>query len=243
MNASKQCRNYKSEKRSILGIMFILVGSVLIANKLDLIPDEIRHYLFTWQMLLIALGSLNLIFRNNSKTGIILICIGVVFLLPRIFPMEEQLKDLLWPVAFIVVGGVMLMSKRKRPKISINVGGQHSEVGSDTLDELVVFGGNKSIVTSSKFQGGKVTVLFGGSEINLMQANMDNTESTIDIITMFGGCELIVPPHWEVQVEVVSIFGAFEDHRSRLIEDTTTDKKVLRLKGFVFFGGGEIKSY
>ena len=91
--------------------------------------------------------------------------------------------------------------------------------------------------------GGKVTRIFGGNEIDLTSAKIQNNEPLIDVFTIFGGCEIVVPRGWDVQVDVTSIFGAFDDKRGPVDYSNTEPNKVLRIKGFTIFGGGEIKSY
>jgi hypothetical protein len=58
---------------------------------------------------------------------------------------------------------------------------------------------------------------------------------------MFGGWTLRVPPNWHVKNEVLAIFGGISDKRylpEGAIQDNT---RQLIVKGFVMFGGGEIK--
>jgi hypothetical protein len=53
---------------------------------------------------------------------------------------------------------------------------------------------------------------------------------------------LIVPAGWNVKIDVFSIFGGVSDKRF-IGSDTVRDNtRTLLLKGFVMFGGGEIKS-
>jgi len=108
---------------------------------------------------------------------------------------------------------------------------------------LSFMGGGKRKITSDNFLGGKVTSIFGGSEIDLTSAKIQNNECMIDVFTMFGGSEIIVPRGWDVQVDVTSIFGGFDDKRGPIDNSGDEPNKVLRIKGFTIFGGGEVKSY
>ena len=89
--------------------------------------------------------------------------------------------------------------------------------------------------------GGDITNIFGGTEINLTQADIQGV-ATIDVTTIFGGAELIVPSHWSVKSEIVTIFGGVEDKRT-VATITETPEKALVLKGTIIFGGIEIKSF
>ena len=108
----------------------------------------------------------------------------------------------------------------------------------------VTFGGRKEIVTSKEFRGGNVSTTFGGTEINLIQADSTTQPMVLNISVTFGGIELIVPSHWELQNEIEPTFGSVEDHRAiRTSTITTEDKKILILKGSCNFASIEIKSY
>jgi hypothetical protein len=58
---------------------------------------------------------------------------------------------------------------------------------------------------------------------------------------VFGGTKLIVPPHWDVKTELVTIFGGIEDKRH--IASKIDSSKVLIIQGTTVFGGIEINSY
>ena len=63
----------------------------------------------------------------------------------------------------------------------------------------------------------------------------------IDCFNMFGGTKLIIPPDWEVQSNVVTVFGGVDDKRQPV--PNTAAGKVLYLDGTCLFGGLEIRSY
>jgi hypothetical protein len=66
----------------------------------------------------------------------------------------------------------------------------------------------------------------------------------LNVKVSFGGVELVVPSHWELQNEIETTFGSVEDHRSiRTPQSSGEEKKVLILRGNCSFGSVEIKSY
>ena len=236
MNLTDKHHEQKSKKRSVLGLIFITIGSVLIAKKAGIIPENISHIIISWQMLLIAIGSFNIIMNKNFRSGLILISIGIFFILPKMFDIPFDVKDMFWPAIFVVIGVIML-----------TVGNRHkigkSESSEHYIDMLTIFGGGNRKITSDQFLGGKVTSIFGGSEIDLTGAKLRDEECIVDVFTMFGGAEITVPRGWEVQVDVTSIMGGFDDKRGPVENTTEEKKKVLIIKGFTIFGGGEVKSY
>jgi predicted membrane protein len=111
----------------------------------------------------------------------------------------------------------------------------------DFLDVTAVFGGVKKNVLSKNFRGGDIVSFMGGSEIDLTQADFQG-RIKIDTTNIFGGTKLIVPPTWDVQSDMVAIFGGVDDKRQ--ISGVKLDpNKVLILDGTCMFGGIEIKSY
>jgi len=58
---------------------------------------------------------------------------------------------------------------------------------------------------------------------------------------VFGGIKLIVPPHWHVTSDMISLFAGFDDKRMQK-SDYGSDK-VLVLKGTSIFAGVEVRSY
>jgi predicted membrane protein len=234
MNIEEKHHEFKSKKRSIVGIIFIVVGAVLIAKKMDIIPTSVSHIIISWQMLLIGIGTANILSKQNYRSGLILITIGTFFILPKVFDIPFEVRNMFWPAIFVVIGVVMLTAKN-RHKFPNKLG------ASDNFIDLFTFmGGGKRKITSDNFMGGKVTSIFGGSELDLTAAKIQDQECVVDVFTMFGGTEIIVPTDWDVRVDVTSIFGGFDDKRGPVVGDA---KNVLIIKGVNIFGGGEVKSY
>lgn len=234
METTDKHLEYKSKKRALVGIVFIIVGAVLIAKKMDLIPASISHIIISWQMLLIVIGVINIVSKHNFRSGLILIIIGTFFILPNLINIPFEVKTMFWPAIFIAIGLVMITA-RNRNRFPKNIG-----LSDNHIDLLTFMGGGKRKITSENFMGGKVTSIFGGSELDLTSANLKENECFVDVFTMFGGLEIVVPNNWEVRVEVTSIFGGFDDKRNIIKTDST---KVLIIKGVNIFGGGEVKSY
>ncbi|NOZ48333.1 MAG: cell wall-active antibiotics response protein [Chlorobi bacterium] len=226
------------DKRIILALLLMLFGGLLLAGNFHIIPYNVKHYIFSWKMLLIVIGVISLASRQSVITGVILIAIGVFFMLPDIFYMPFNYHRLFWPV-FLIGLGILLLFRRRR----YDDNGYHpsSVYDHDYIDELNVFSGSERTITSQNFKGGKITSVFGGSSFDLLNAKLAPGTNVIDVFTLFGGSKIIVPANWEIKVDVISIFGGFSDKRRNVINVTDSDQRLV-IKGIAIFGGGEIKS-
>lgn len=232
------------------GVLFLLVGGVALLKSFRYpIPD----YLFNWQALLIVLG-LFIGFKHNFRGAawFIMIIVGTAFLLNDYF-LKGDLDQHVWPIMLIAMGAFFILRpqrrslkkewdiKKKTGEWSDDITGEETFIKEDFIDTTSIFGSTKKNILSKNFMGGDITNIFGGTEINLTQADIQGV-ATIDITTIFGGAELIVPSHWAVKSEIVTIFGGVEDKRS-VSPITDTPDKALVLKGTIIFGGIEIKSF
>jgi hypothetical protein len=255
------------DKRHLVGIILVLIGMVLIVDNIRIIPDFIPWWIWTWQFLLITIGVFSLLTSDNTGPGVILIGIGSIFLLSDILPdiwpgfFDWFIDDsnLFWYLVLIVVGLSLIL--RKRGSFNFDPHKRHPRgrrfhrgdddpgpnfgsgeaIDNDFIDEVAIFGGGEKIVTSDNFKGGKLTTIFGGSDIILNHCQLAPGVNEIEVFAMFGGWTLRVPPNWHVKSEVVAVFGGISDKRylgGDIVRDNT---RQLIIKGFVMFGGGEIK--
>jgi len=221
-----------------MGFLFIVIGILFLLNRLDLMPYEVSHIVFSWQMLLIGIGTFNLINKRYTPATI-LISLGVIFMIPEFIDIDYNTRRLFWPIAIVLIGVVMIVRRNKglnESVLDISYDG-----GIDVIDHSSIFGGNKLICTSRNFKGGRVTSIFGGSEINFQQTEIGSDTAVIDVFTMFGGSKFLVPQDWNVKIDVVSIFGGFNDKRF-LGAYNESAKKTLIIKGFTIFGGGDVRN-
>ena len=233
----ENCRKNGRDKRSFLGFGLIAIGLLFIAKKSGIIPAEVTHYVFSWPSLFIGLGLLNIFVKQKMQVGLIFLSVGLIWLSWRIFDIPVDLKGMMWPIIAVVAGTLMITVKNRHRH---TIEGQSSE---HHIDMLTLFGGGNRKITSDQFVGGKVTSVFGGSEIDLVGAKLKDGECVVDFFTMFGGAEIAVPRDWEVQVDVVCLFGGFNDKRGPVDFPVDGSKQTLIIKGFSIFGGGEVKSY
>ena len=202
-------------------------------------PDFIDHIIFSWPMLLVTIGLVITIGSSGGKTsGVIVMAVGAFFLIPQIFRETFDI-NMFWPSIFIIVGIIFIFSKRKGWN-SVTTSPLSSD---DYIDYVHIFSGGERQIVSENFRGGRVTAIFGGSEIDLTKAKLASGVSELEIACVFGGTTIIVPDEWNVKIDVVPILGGFGDSRKLNPGRTTDLSRQLVIKGAVVFGGGEVKSY
>lgn len=225
--------------RAIIGVILVLVGLFLVMRNTGFFPGFIDHIIFSWPMLLITIGVVITLGSSGGKTsGIIVMAVGAFFLIPNIFR-ETFNVDMFWPAIFILIGAIFIFTKRK----GWNSVSTTAPTGDDYIDYVHIFSGGERQIVSDNFRGGKVTAVFGGSEIDLTKAKLAPGVSELELACVFGGTTIIVPDDWNVKIEVVPVLGGFGDSRKLNPGRTIDMSKQLVIKGAVVFGGGEVKSY
>lgn len=225
-------------KRLWLGIIFFVLGGIWLLDNLDIyyFDNIIPHYIFSWKTFLILLGAYFIFGRNKKGPGIVLIAIGTIFLLDDAFWWWHfNFWEIIWP-ALLLFLGVALMLRR-------GTSGSTVKSDPDYVDDMAIFGGGEKKITTQNFKGGKITAVFGGSNLDFQKADIsDKSEVVLDIFVLFGGTEIIVPADWTVKLETTVIFGGLSDKRNTVINVVNNPDKTLVIKGIILFGGGELKS-
>ena len=240
-----EVKHYDGQKRKklALGVIVIVAGILLLIEKTGFLPFEIQHYIFSWPMLLIAIGVVSFFSSESRTPGTILILIGGVFLLSRIFELSFNVMHLGWPLILIIIGVLILVKRSPGNMFPMRMHRMNSQnLDEGFIHEENIFSGGKQRVMHQVFRGGHINCIFGGSEVDLTQATLAEGVSELEVNTIFGGVTLIVPADWKVQLKMTSIMGGFADKRS-YVKESSDPSRMLIIKGSTIFGGGEIKSY
>ncbi len=244
------------------GVILLLAGVLLLGYKMG---APIPGWVFTWPVLLIAIGFLTGIkSRFHNPGAFIMIIVGGVFLLDQTSP-ELNFHNYIVPAILIGVGLIYILRPRnswdryKRkwrdhadyyqtpvvipPTTPFSAGKGNNAEGDDGeyVEINAVLGGVKKIILSKNFKGGEINSFMGGTELNLLKADILKPV-VLEVNNVFGGTKLIVPSNWDIKNEVTTVFGGIEDKRS--LNNATPDAdKILFLKGTCVFGGIEVTNY
>jgi predicted membrane protein len=239
--SSNNYTHSRQMKKYAFGIIVMLAGLLLLGYNTGVISYEWKRILFSWQMLLIAIGVVNLMNRESWVPGVILISIGTFFIAPKLFFLPTNFIHLFWPVLLITVG-VLILIKRFPRTSGLHRHGDNSGVDEGYIRQDNIFSGSKQRITTDAFKGGQVNCVFGGAEIDLTQAKLADGVYNLEVNVVFGGVTVIVPSDWKIELKMTSILGGFSDKRA-YVKENPDPSKVLVIRGSAIFGGGEIKSY
>ncbi|NMM48966.1 LiaF transmembrane domain-containing protein [Marinigracilibium pacificum] len=233
-------------RKAYVGIIILIIGFAFLLRNLgiDIIPRE----LFGWEMIFIAIGTMLLIGERNKTPGLIFLGIGSISLLNDFIDFPRISWAILWPSILIIIGTSIfvrhsgLVSSGSKKKVNGDT------PSPDTIDDLSLFGGGDRYYDSQAFKGGKMTAIFGGSDIDLTDCKLAPGVHELNVFVMFGGIDLSIPPNWVVKNELSAAFGGYSDKRIKtdgyIVSETgDTERPVLKITGMVLMGGMEIRSY
>lgn len=254
--------------KKVVGVTILVIGLALMAKQLDV---ALPNWLLSWPMLLIVIGIASGIKHQfKNATWLILILIGSVFLVEKLDP-ELSVAKFTWPIILIGLGVFFIFGrgfnngnckknkkwgnvnsnfqnnptynfseapKNDDPKAQEN---EYHAMGDEYVDSVSVFGGAKKNILSKNFKGGEVVNIFGGAELNLYHSDI-NGLVILEVVQVFGGTKIVIPPTWDVISEMAAIFGGIDDNRS-LTQVLQDKSKVLLIRGTSIFGGIEIRNF
>ncbi len=115
-------------------------------------------------------------------------------------------------------------------------GAAHSE---PQFDINARFSGVSRRITSKAYRGGRASASFGGVELDLRDAIVQDPPAVVTVRAFFGGVELRVPSDWNVILDVSAMFGGTSDERER--PSFIDDQPKLVIRGSAMFGGVTVK--
>lgn len=246
MNENTETGNKTGNARLIFGAALIFIGIMFLFDSMNLFRFDVSEIIFSWPSFFIFAGLILIVKSNKKLVGSIFVILGVFFLIPKVFYFINYDDEVIVPVIIIAIGVYILLHKRGE-----TTGNSQTYKGFFTrttttnlnrVDDVAIFGGGNKVILSDHFEGGSVTSLFGGSEIDLSQCKLAEGNNFIDLIAVFGGSTFIVPQDWNVTLDVLPLFGGFSNKIVRHPSVVIDSSRRLIIKGIVLFGGGEIKA-
>ncbi len=221
------------DAKIIVGIIIIAMGVLFLLENLGYVSN-VDFWEF-WPVIPIIIG-LNMLGRpaevRQPLGGIILVMVGTLFLLHNLAIIPWDIGDF-WPVFVILIGLFVLKNALFR-------GSPRAQGSSDYVSLSLVLGGGDFKFNTQNFKGGKVDAIMGGGTVDLRQAEIDGDEAVIDVFAFWGGVEIKVPEHWQVNVQGSPILGGIDNKTHHVAAGKPVKK--LTIKGSPIMGGVEIKN-
>jgi predicted membrane protein len=220
--------------RLVIGIVVVSLGVIFLLDELGIAnASNILRY---WPAILLAYGLMRLTgtwCTQQSTAGLIFTLIGGWMLLRSLGVLPFGLRDF-WPLILIAVGVMMVAGGLGRGRRAAGNGDP-----SNTIHALAFWSGIDRKIVSQDFQGGDITAIMGGHQLDFRAAKIAGGVAEIDMLVMMGGVDMRIPEDWALAVEAVPIMGGIED---RTRPPAGEVKGRLVLKGFVMMGGVEVKN-
>mgnify|MGYP000862966084 CR=1 FL=1 len=213
--------------RSLFGFLLVLIGAAFILNSYFNIFEGFSSW---WPLLIIVIGLIQLIKRSSILSGLTIMAVGFLFLGKNL---EWIPSELVFPIALILVGCWFIFSRL------VNKTRQED---TDRINYFTLFSGLETNNQSKDFKGGSITAVFGGSEVNLRDAQLSDQGVQLELTAVFGGVEIAVPKHWKVHITGTPIFGGWENKAVYRSENADGEAPILRVNCTTVFGGATIKN-
>ncbi|MCY1635524.1 LiaF transmembrane domain-containing protein [Marinifilum sp. D737] len=95
---------HRRNKSLFVGIGLIIVGVVVMLERLNFHSDFIWTWLYRWESILILVGLLSIVIKRKILGGFVAIAVGFYFLLDEMIFMPADWEIWFLPIALIVAG-------------------------------------------------------------------------------------------------------------------------------------------
>lgn len=221
----------------IAGAVLIALGIALFLGNLGLLPYDGIAAL--WPLAFVFWGTLGVIRARSVAAAVYpvtAIVAGIILILSAFGVIRHVSVFSLWPLVLIAAGVLAMTSGLTFRDLSAKF---TSGTTQNRVQEFAVFSGVKRRIETLAFEGGELSCLFGGVEIDLRRASMI-ADATLDANAMFGGIELRIPEEWKVVIQGFAAFGAYEDKTLPPRPEPGQQPPVLTIRGTTAFGGVSI---
>jgi hypothetical protein len=223
--------------RLVTGGLIILVGVLLLLSTTDAFPTESVWDFFPSVFVLLGLWALVRSGFRNRTGPVMVIAVAATYQLKNLGYVSDQAVGTWWPL-FVVLFGVLFLLDRSSRSRGSSFSVSENDAGEVALASF--FSGSRRRVTGTRFRGGDIFVLFGGAELDLRDADIEDTAS-VECLVLFGGADVYAPEEWRVRLDVLSVFGGSTDERPPQGDGATGDAPELVVTGLALFGGVSVK--
>jgi len=212
----------------------VLNGSALIGAGILLLLDQMNIITVDfWALILVAAGFIKLFQSGDSSGrlwGGLLLVAGIGFELSALGKLRLHL-DRTWPV-FVIAAGLILIWRAYQPPM------ESGGIVSPHLNLFSILGGGEYRIRAKNFRGGDIVAFMGGFDVDLREADIEDSEASINVNCLMGGGVIRVPETWSVSMRVAAFMGG----HSLKAREGVQPLKTLIVKGVAIMGGIEVRN-
>lgn len=167
---------------------------------------------------------------------------GIVLVISQTGLFGLSFGNMFLPMWLVIVAFFMMNPRNILPK---RFNSQQEDLSDDDerINLLAFMGGGDLHYTTRDLNGGEIIAVWGGYQIDFSKAEMAGDSMELNMICVMGGCEIVVPAHWEVEKRgAVCIMGGFSNKTRCLAEELELPRKKLIINGLALMGGGEVRN-
>lgn len=215
--------------RAYIGLVVVGLGVVWLLDQLGAVDggDTIGRW---WPLALIGLGVVQIASDRSSLAGSVpVVAAGMLLLGVTTGATGDIPLGILGPVVLIGAGVWFLTGRPafRRPD------------AGPRITKVTALRSGRVVSRSDAFEGGNVTVVLGGTTVDLEDATPLPHGAHLHATVVLGGLDVIVPPQWRVEVRGLPLMGFWDDTRRRT--DEAAGSPFLVIHAVVVLGGVEVK--
>ena len=223
-------------RRVLWGIVLVALGVLFGLDVLEVI-DLKTMFEGWWTLFILVPSFVGLITDREKIWSVAGLFTGTVLLLACQDIIEDKaVLKLVIPFIIILLGFRLIF------KDSFNKGVKDAKKKLETSGEPVkeygaTFSGQDIKYTGDIFKSAKVNAIFGGVNFDLTDAVIADG-AVLEVCSVFGGVDIILPPDVNVKFSTSSIFGGVSDKR---VAKPVNGAVTLYITGSCIFGGADVK--
>lgn len=218
------------------GFVLVAIGVIFALNALEI--TNIDVFFDGWWTLFIIVPCFIGVFTDYDKTGnLIGLGVGVILLLSCQDVINFELVwKLIIPFIIVMIGLKLIFGSFSNAKID-KVLKENNKKRENLRQVCATFSGQEINYNQQTFEGAELTAVFGSVKCDLRNANFD-ADAVINVTSIFGGIDILVPDNVDIKVSSTAIFGGIDNKKKSSAKD---NKVTLYINGTCLFGGVDIK--
>lgn len=216
------------------GLFFVIIGIGFAGNAV--LGWHFNLFFHGWWTLFIIIPfAIDLIQNGIRPWPLGGLLVGIFLLLAsRGIVDGDILAKLIVPFIFILIGLSIIFKNFLLREYTHHKNVQYQGGNSEYS---AIFSGRTDRVTGEKFMGTTINAIFGGVDLDLRNAIIDE-DVIINASAIFGGIDIFLPPNVKVKVSNVPIFGGVD---CKYVGSADPNAPTILINSTCMFGGIDIK--